>query len=62
MVDHEEDEQNDENDAEQTAAFPLVVVPDEVSQSLPRRREPQERRLRSPAAATDTRHVTQRRL
>ena len=56
MVDGEEDEENDEYDDEQTETFPLVVVPDEQLDRLPRRREPQERRLRSPASTQPSLH------
>jgi len=56
VVDGKEDEENDEYDDEQTETLPLVVVPDEQLDRLPRRREPQERRLRSPASTQPSLH------
>jgi len=48
-VDGEEEEEDDEEQYEKTETFPLVVVPDEQLERLPRTREPQKRRLRTPS-------------
>ena len=44
-VDHECEEENEDEDEEAADDVPLVVLPDDVLQSLPRTREPQKRRL-----------------
>ena len=47
-VDEEEEEQQEQQDDEEDDEVPLVVGPDDVSQGLEGRCEPQERGLRTP--------------
>ena len=48
-VDHQGEEEDDDEDQKGPDDLPLVVLPDDVLQRLPRTHEPQERCLRSAA-------------